>query len=333
MEATEAFVTGRIGIRPQPTGITSPTKVYVAPPDLADGLPQRALYFDRGPYVVADGQPRGAPSLGCMATSVVHARSYTPYEGLRSPAEDLALGATARWFPDNSDINPRPDLGSDMYEWLPKWGAAASWRFHAASAPYVDPSYEYWASRSRLLSTQAMVFSGDQWMQSSLGSGVQEWAFLLVAILHHPLYSSWQDILSSPSSATDAHWATDCVLRYHNGVVQAYIGGKLAETSLHPPIDRQRPRPTIIGWSEGPKGGTLAVATAHGRYFHDYAHKNKPAGFDLRLFLANNGAFPDAEHAADLDLFEISYFDHRLTTAGFREKVRRLDNAYGVSGR
>lgn len=335
MEATEAFVTGRVTLRPRPSpvDIASGTTVYERPTGTEEGLPQRALAFNRGPYVVAGGQPRGVPALGCMATSMAHARSSVPYEGLRSPAEDIGLGATARWYPDDSDINPRPDLGSDMYEWVPAHGAAPSWRFHAASAPYVDPSYEYWASRERRLSTQAMIFSGDQWMQSGLGASVDEWSFILVAVLHYPRADAWQDILSSPSTALDAHRATDCVLRYHNGVVQTWIGGKLGEASLHPPIHKQRLRPTILGWSEGLNGGTLAVVSAHGRVLHNYAHKNKTGGFDLRLYLANNGAFPTAAHAADIDLMEISYFDHRLRTDNFREKLRRLDHAYGISGR
>lgn len=293
--------------------------------------PQRALVIDREPYGIHQGVAYDLPMLGANSQSIAFVNDWSSTAHLGNELDLGLMNATARWLPIVTDVHDRTDIGSDVTEWQPHFGSAAGWMMHGVSAPYIDEDYDYYASGARKKTCHAYIFDGDHWMQSLLGTGHTEFAFIIVATLRHPRQSVWQDILSSPSSATDPRKAVDATLRYYDGRVQTYINGKLSETRLHPPIHRGRKRPSILVWSEDANGGTFGVISAHGRHFHDYK-KPVHGSFDLRMFLGNNGGAPTADNAAEMDVLDILYYDHRIHRKNARHPVSRLNHAYGVSG-
>lgn len=297
-----------------------------------DSIPQRALELDLAPYVVANGVPRDKPMFGAHASSVAYKRNWSTTMGLQA-ANSISLNSTARWLPDVADVVPRADLGSDMSGWKPHWGNASQFTFHAASAPYVDSDYSYWASGNRRKTEAAMIFHGNEWMQN-VGLGTEtDFTFIIVAVIHYPQNKAWHEVLASPSAATDARKATDCVLRYRDGWIESHTDKTMySRTRLHPPLQYNRLRPTALIWGAGPQHGMLGVVDAHGRYYHEYRHSHA-GNYDTRFYLGVNGGVPTAAYASYFDILDMAYYDHRLSAHTAHLEMKKLDHAYGISGR
>lgn len=316
-ESTDTFAGGRTGHRPAPVV------------ELPGWKPQLALQLDHAEHVIVGGIPQPRPMLGAHTTSVAYARSWSTATGLQA-ATSVTLGATARWLPDVADVVARPDLGSDVSLWQPHAGSAPAFTLHTPSAPYVDPDYRYVASSGRTKTVAAMVFEGDRWAQFRGGAGQAAFTWVMVLALRRPRINGWADLLASPSTATDPLRATDAVLRYRDGWLEAHVGGRMSRTRLHPPV-HHRLRPSVVLWSEGARTGTLGVVDAHGRHFHTYRHP-LVTGYDGRFFLGVNGSFPDPSYAADIDLLDLAYYDHQVGLTQLKQDLRRLEHAYGVHG-
>lgn len=303
---------------------TSSFMRLAVPEDTELAIPQALMAYAPAPYMISGGRAERMPLLSASATTDAVLSAFSTQEAL-ADALTVDLGATRRWLPDATKVVAHSELGTGVSLWVPSVGStAASWRFEAASAPFINPAYEI-ETRLGTKTVPAMIFPGDAWakLSANLASG-PTFTIAIVAVLQAPPKGRGY-VLSTFANGTPDSGSTNMSLQLEGSALHLFSGGKLANNDLQ----RLSRRPVVIVAAVDGKTAFLRVVDLQPQSSRT-THPMMTVA-NSGLWMGRSDQVGDLMYPIAMDVLEVAHWNTALAPTAIWALANKLDGIYGVT--
>lgn len=287
---------------------------------------QRMTAITVDPYIVLDGIPTDSVADLNLPTTVTSGSLTVSDTGIAPDPTSVGTGATTRWI---AIAGSR--LTSQWSPYVNNSGAGLYWSLASATDPVYDADFRY-SSPHGILSRSALVFKGgastytNDYMRLAGFSGsrvASSWTFSMAMVLRSG-DEAYYEIFSTDQ--TDGNLGAPLRLIYRHGMIYVELGSRVIthETA------RNESSPTII---------TVAVNNAQllgrvliqdlRRTYKEFSLKGADMAPRWKV-----GVFPitpiSAAPHAQMDLFEVDYWNSFVTGAAMLRHNNLMSHIYGV---